>query len=401
MKKTLIALFTASIVLTALELIYVQSSPLLGEGNLEQMMDYSNGLGGYMNNSNVLYQSLYTGRVHERDPYASLYKLAATGPWAIDSMSLGSALWKVGLFNECEPGKINRSVQDRVRLWYGRSPAVATSQLIPLENYLTIDGIEVKSALGGKRGKAINSMALGWMELGDLAGGSNALFLFEDACGIQNNMSKRAFLEGMAEDYKVYLARTSFVDSVLDEEPAWKGILYMAYYPTYNKTWIVVQGIAEEDISKGKIVIDGYDAQMEVVYPFILVDGYVPEGYHTLTLSTTKTDYGLNFTIHPASPLHIEAVATGLDETGRFSLVLSNIDGEKTIHLSRIKGVLENEVKEESLDRNVSPYNATNIALDFGKNLKPGYYSDVSFTLSYDIEGRQEWFNRSVRLPAQ
>jgi hypothetical protein len=423
MKKILVGILVASLIMTAAELLYVHSTPVLGEGNLDQMSTLGE-TPRFPDTDHLMaktYTIYYEHRPHVGDPIKHLYKTTLAGWWILDTMLVGIDMWQTKIFDQCDYEIVNRSVKENLIFWEKHRPAALTSQYMPIDSGTAIMAM-AHDKWPNMRGKSAPPMAIGWLMLGDTVGG-NSMILFEDGCGKANNMSGREFLREYAGMYSVYLARTAFTESVLDEQPAWKGILYMAYYPGYNKTWIVIYNIPEEELERSKITIDGAEEKTEVMYPFILVDGRMDDGKHRLDLSTPDGDYPIGFTVD-LSPLKVEGIATTMQKNGRFTTVLRNTN--TTVYLNSADAVLEGERQHIQFDKTMPPYNTTMLDVNFTKTLvnwgpqepapdegllerliplggprRKDKFCDLELTISYEADGRQQWLNKTMTLMAE
>lgn len=253
------------------------------------------------------------------------------------------------------------------------------------------------SRTGGHRGEALLSYPVVWLGLGDFEG--NSKILYDPGCAVTSNLSSgRELLEKLADGYGITLRRLTFIQTVMDEGPPWKGILYLAYYPSFNETWIVVSGISLEDVSSSTVRVDGVQKMTEVTYPFIRVYGHVPDGIHSLVLGAGGEEYGLPLNPH-TSPVNIEWVASGIKENGEFYGVLSHLNN--TMQIDYLMGTLDGQTQGRELNLTALPYNTTRVELNFTKKLNPGEYYPLDLMISYKLDGIRMWLNQSVRLPAE
>jgi hypothetical protein len=400
MRDAVIALAMCSLLLTAAEVAYTLSSPLLGEADAARMTDPAgvgmlpggdNGTAAYVSE---VYGSYYRMRPNIRDPNKGIYKMTLAGWWIDDMTRVGVDFWKSGIFNECD--KETNDTAATLERWYRQRPAAVASQFSEIGGMAFQDqGIVMsRGGWGGRLGKRLVATGMGWLSLGDLTG-ANAVVFFEDRCGPYNNMTSAQFRQRMARSYGVFLARTAFVESVLDEGGPWDGILYMAYYPTHNKTLLLLYNLPEESVRSGTFRVDGIPRNAAVDYPFVIVDTPLDGGSHSLAVETKAKAYALDFSFAP-SRLNVEPVATDLRLSGNFSAVLTHLNN--TIRVGRAVGVLEGQRREANLDRTLPPYNSTRLDMSFDGPLTADKAYDIDLRIEYSADGQEAWLNRTLTL---
>ncbi|MFH0862529.1 MAG: hypothetical protein V1875_05805 [Candidatus Altiarchaeota archaeon] len=397
MKKTLMILFMLTLAVSAAELAWIQSSPIIGEGNLADMTDASgrsllDRMGGFDQMPGI-YGAYYDRRPHRADPYAGIYKITLSGLEGVQEQSVGVFLWRSGIMRQCRQDTSERTREEALESVHAYRPTAAASQFLPLSG---MEGFEMPSLnvtmWGGRPGKAYVWRDLGWLRLGDLSAG-NAVFLFTDGCGVYNNMSGEEFLQEVADSFRVDFARTAFAESVMDGS-SFEGILYMAYYPSYNGTWIVTYNIPEDEVNGARVSVDGAQMERNVIYPFILAKGWIPDGKHRLVLSTKKKEYALDFATE-TSPLNIEPLMTNMSDDGRLHVELTHLYNEVTLNTA--EATLDGVTKAYFLgNRTLEPYENGIVDIDFGREVAYDEPHSLDVRISYDIRGENRWLNRTL-----
>ncbi|MBD3388614.1 MAG: hypothetical protein GF416_06055 [Candidatus Altiarchaeales archaeon] len=397
MKKILLSVFAFSLLLTLGELYYVESSPLLGEGNLDQMvskgtMKFRDPIYDYLISGT--YKAYYANRPRAADPYAGLYKLTLVGWWNTDSVKMGINLWDTGVFSACDGRNLSRS--EYLRIWHRYRPAAVASQFFPVEKSPFPETTHLfKTRWAGMRGKSLLLSSLNWITLTDMAGG-NSLYLFEDKCSEYNNLEHHMLVADIAKTYSVFLARTSFVESVLDGESPWEGILYLAYYPQYNKTFLLLYNIPENKLWGSRIAVDGSVKGKYVIYPFIIVDGHIPEGDHTLSLATSEDSYYLDFS-YSESDLLVSWMSSKMQD-GSLTLAVSNAD--KDVLVKDVKVFIDGRSHTQVADSRMEPYSLEEFDFDLADEVFPGVAYEFDVMVSYESEGMGKWLNKTMILLA-
>lgn len=106
--KKLALVLAASILLSALEVVYIVESPLLGVGDIEAMkFDYERvrdfpryNDSVFVQETNELYAALYRARPHTKDPSTAYYKTYALGVAMDEVRGFGDILWRIGVFDD-------------------------------------------------------------------------------------------------------------------------------------------------------------------------------------------------------------------------------------------------------------------------------------------------------------
>ena len=309
MKKIIVPILALSLLFTVVELGYIKSSPRLGEADI-RLIAAEDTLSKYTTNFKTkpgefnsdratgnLFQRFYEIRPHKNDPGKSMYKMGLVGWYVLDSMTLGIKMWQTGIFDTYE-NTDNITSESAIEL-RSHLPSAVASQFVHI-NGLWTPTTETRPY--GKIGETLFSFDLGWLQLGDMTG-ANAMILFGDKYAKSHGTDQQTFLDDYAKSYSIHMARTAFVESSLTEQPARKGILYMAYYPAYNKTLVVTYNLPEDTITKSSIKIDGESKSIDIIYPFMVVGGNIPSGSHQLILSTAQGEYSLDFYVNPTVQL--------------------------------------------------------------------------------------------------
>jgi hypothetical protein len=339
------------------------------------------------------FHGFYLMRPHVSDPYSGVYRLSLRRLESLEHITLGVYFWRSGVIRQCSDDVQDRTADQSLDALYRNRPTAVASQFLPISG---VDEFERTSLNGtvfeGKFGKEPIWQDLGWLRLGDLTG-SNSVFLFEDGCGVYNNVSAEAFIDEVANTYRADFARTAFVESALDGS-SWDGILYLAYYPNYNRTWVVIYNIPEDTISTSKVKVDGVESETTMRYPFIIVKGYIPEGSHRLTLSTQEKEYELDFKVSD-SPLNIEPLRLNMSDDGRLHATLTHQENEIILHSAT--AILDGDSKTQTYDNmTVSPYESADVDIDFRKDIDYRSKHTLELRVNYNIDGKDRWLNRTL-----
>ncbi|RLI91257.1 MAG: hypothetical protein DRO89_04330 [Candidatus Altiarchaeales archaeon] len=421
MIKKLALIFIASLLVSAAEIYYINSSPLLDEVELEDLMvDYGKieplnvssqrnygfmtmkgayDYDSYYKQSNDLWKELYEKRPRRRDPLKSNYKLTVMSHAILEVMKDGVLLWKMGIFKPgCGfQGNISDPV-NRAKFISKHAPRALKSDFHPRASlYITGSHIYDDPYLKGwGYGRKFLLMPYGWFILSEMTG-MNSFLLFDDRFPCNMNISHQDFLEGYAEFHRVMFARLSFVESVIDEKPPWRGIYYLAYYPYFNKTWIVVKSIPEKEVRDCRILIDDVEAGREVMYPFIFVDTILDEGIHRLDLVTSSTTYSTNFDVD-LSPLRVSTPSVALRANGNLSFTIVNIGlDNQTIFLKNAIIDLNTSRVKKDIDKEITPYHSTYVDVILPDKLDREEYYEATISINYVVDNQVKKYKTEIR----
>jgi len=406
MIKKIFILLVLSFIVSGVEIYYINSSPLLGYGNLEDLKANEEKL-KYLNISEYhfdeIYEELYEARPHTNDVLAKdLYKLHALSLGFLEIISDGIILWQLGIF-----GNVYNLSTSETHKWvktyaHYRPIAVASGlDLFPdIDADIPLDTMECMLHKEDGYGKRLATLVLiRWFILVDSRIGNSAV-LFENNLSLSKrlNVSHRKFLEGYAELYRVILARLSFIESVLDEKPPWKGILYLAYYPYFKKIWIVTKSIPKQEIENCKIIIDGIEYKKIDMYPFIFVDVELGDGNHKLDLITESKTYTLNFNVDTPTILLKHGT---LYQNGTYVALLMNVDHlNRSIVVRDITVGIEGIQKVQEINEIVTPYNATLVRTNLDKTFKKGERYTVNVTVRYMVGSKEKEYLKKMCICA-
>ena len=215
------------------------------------------------------------------------------------------------------------------------------------------------------------------------------------------NISHQKFIEGYAELYRVMFARLSFVESVMDEKPPWQGIYYLAYYPYYNKIWIVTKSIPGEEIENSRILIDNIESKREVMPPFIFVDARLDEGNHKLDLITSSKTYSTDFDVD-LSPFLIFSAGIQLRTDGNFTFHLTNIDPEnRTIFIKDVVVMIDNSKIRKDINVDLSLYNTTKVSINTYRKFEIGESYEIDVSINYIIDDQRKEYKTKINCTTE
>jgi hypothetical protein len=165
-----------------------------------------------------------------------------------------------------------------------------------------------KSALEYK--DMVASMPLGWWILVDIMNVWQ-VWLFEDqiiehqiesgcisnlengTCVKQYSLDRDKRRREIA-DYLGYInyKSTRFETFWGESEDHFKGIMYLSYYPHYKSIFIWTRGLSESDMNSVKVLVEGNEYPFEVIYPIVLVNEVeLAEGEHRLEIKLSDKSY--------------------------------------------------------------------------------------------------------------
>jgi len=409
MIKKIFALVVLSFIVSGVEIYYINSSPLLGYGNLEDLKANKEKL-KYLNISKYhfyeVYEGLYEVRPHINDVLTKdLYKFHVLGFGFLEIMRDGIILWQLGIFGNVYNLSMNETYEWVKTYAHYRPIAVASGSDLFLDSDADVlsdinmmEYVPLKEDEYGKRLATL--IPIGWFVIVDSTIG-NSVVLFENNLSKRLNVSHEEFLKGYVELYRVILARLSFIESVLDEKPPWKGILYLAYYPYFKKIWIVIKSIPKKEIENCRILIDSVEYEKIDMYPFIFVDAEVSDGNHNnhkLDLITESKTYTLNFNVD-ISPILLKYGT--LYQNGTYSALLMNVNHlNHTILVRDITVSIEGVQKIQEINEIVTQYNATSVHINLDKTFKEGEWYTANVTIRYVVEGREKKYLKKMFIRA-
>lgn len=164
--------------------------------------------------------------------------------------------------------------------------------------------------------KLVTSLLMGGLP------GVNAIVFFENRTN--GTLTREAF----AEIFRLTIAYLSHFESVWDERTPDAGILFLEYYPYYQRIVLTVKSIPEKELEGCSIQVDGVESAFETVYPFILVETALNDGNHVIRLTTSTDTYELNFTSN-SPPVWIVGESNNFPEihdNGMLVIRVGNID---------------------------------------------------------------------------
>jgi hypothetical protein len=394
MIKKLALILAASLLLSAAEIAYINSSPLLGEADSEDLIlsrEAAASLSGGSIDSelNGQFSGLYGSRPHVRDPAKVYFKFAALGSGVLDTMSTGVVLWKIGVFNPESLGNLsNGTVYARVVSEY--SPKAVASGFYP-EAGLFDSSRPLPESWGPGRRLAV--MQYGWLILMDQTFGA-PLVLFDERFSRGLNMSHEEFISAYSGVWRTSFARASFVESVLDEKPPWGGIYYLSYYPKFRRIFVVVKSVPSEELLDARVLVDGAPAGAEMHHPFIFVDADLPEGSHRLDLLTSSGSYGLDFVVEQSTILAARHEVS-LGEDGKASIHLMNLDpvGRRVYVKDAVFSAAGKEAAVE-VGSWIDQYAYKCVEAQLGALFEDGKEYEVNVSVNYSVDGiekKYEW----------
>lgn len=253
MLKKIFLLIVVSFFISAIEIYSINSSPLLGQADIndlkvreDKIKELKVDLEYYTSTSDI-YEKLYEIRPHRTDVNKDAYKMISLGLGINDLMKHGVILYEMSIFSICGKEKeIGENESKFIQHLSQYGPRAVSSNFDPnVGTYL--GGVIPTEKWKDEHGKKLTLVPLGWFIISEMMG-RNSLLFFEEKCSEVNNISYEKFLEGYTELYRLFFARLSFVESVLDEKQPWQGIYYLAYYPKFKKMWIATKSIPETEI---------------------------------------------------------------------------------------------------------------------------------------------------------
>lgn len=426
MIKKLSLILIVSLLVSVVDILYINSSPLLGEADLDEMMlDYekikvfdvdvpkrgyltlstsTDVWGDYVLKSNELYAELYQKRPHIKDENKAYYKLLVLGYGIQEVMFEGIIFWKISIFNpeKCEFLGNFSDPTTYMKFTSRYAPRALKSEFYPgaglhRNPISTPDDPYLKDWGYGRKSLF---MPYGWFILAEMIGG-NSFILFDERFPCELNISHREFMEGYTELWRVSFARLSFLESVLDEKPPWRGIYYLTYYPNFERIWIVTKSIPREEIENSKILIDGKEVKKEVMFPFTFVDAELDDGEHNLELITPSKTYSTDFYVD-LSPLWIFSTSIRLRTDGNFTFSMANIDPEnRTISLENIIVAIDDSEIRKDMDVNMELYNLTQIYIDLQREFEFEEYIEANVTINYIIDNQEKEYKTTITAFAE
>ncbi len=394
MRKVLGVFLAICILIAAAELGYIFTSPRLGIADLESVAIDMHDDTFYLVDSSLYLQD-YPRRPHVRDPWTGMYKLRLVGWWVLDSMMVGVNEWKTGTFASCETEELD--FPDQIIFWKRMRPSVAATGIYPVGDTRFTGQIPL-GELAQESKSGIIPFPLGWWLLADSVGG-NAAMLYTDACGDYNNMSAQELRQKKFTMMRSYIARTSFVDSVVNERDPWRGILYLSYYPWLNKTFIALAGLDEQETRTARFTINGKDIPHTIIHPFIYVDGLLAKGENIASIETDKGTVSLSFIVPPDEPFWVEPIASSVTPAGNLTMVLLTAEDEVTITSVEVDD--GSGMRKFAAPGHMPAFNATRIDAHIRKPKGVGQAQKVRVRFEYIIDGKTSVSDQNLILAVE
>jgi len=324
MKRILIVVIAACLVISLAEVAYTLSQPLLGEGDLEGMTEvpefkillkyednkesYTYSPGEEIANNSGVYKILYYNRPHLNEVEVPMYRLIVLGTGLLDIVVEGAAIYSMGVLNpasytvgnmtheelmklsEEDPSESRRLFDERIKKHGAAGIASSYFNLRDLGTYGHYNDQY-------EPGEVLMATRLGWILLVERISGMSQIVLEEDLAN-RLNVNYDEFIEDYANMNKVYLKRAEFAKSVLDTEEPEGGFLILAYYHNYDRLWGILFAIPEEEATTGRVTIDGEEKKFELVYPFIFIDAHMEDGRRNVALVTDSGSYSLDMDVN-------------------------------------------------------------------------------------------------------
>ncbi|MEM2878422.1 MAG: hypothetical protein QXG10_02605 [Candidatus Hadarchaeales archaeon] len=354
--KKFMCIFLICLAVWVANVYWIKSSPVLGQVALSEMMPsegkraLSEWFSGEDENYQV-YSTIYAKRPHQADVLrAGIYKIVAGDTFAIfEVQKLAFMSAAVAIPQENLP-----FVLSKVR------PRAAASEYfdIILPRLISKEIIRWKKEENRDGTFFVTKLLVDAQTVSSLY--VTGLLLFENPAEINRvleGLTSRELIESFAELYRLLIARASFSESVLDESEPDQGILYLLYYPYYNKLWVVVKSVPETSLQNSEIFVDGRNAAGEIVYPFIFVNAELEKGLHKFELRVSDRTYRLDFEVE-LIPIWIYSPVIAKNENGVHYAVVYNIDHlGRPVTLSTVKITLDGQETSMSLNNlTIGPY---------------------------------------------
>ena len=216
-------------------------------------------------------------------------------------------------------------------------------------------------------------MIVNYLILLDYLGG-NAHQMFQDDCSsylftkcgddcslseMKAGLTAKEFRKDFAEFFRYNFERMEFFEEIIDKSVK-EDILYLSYYPGYERIWVVVK-IPPENLKGAEVLIDGEAYDYDLTYPFFFVD--VPkleDGKHNLEIIGEKS-YSIDFYVDTSNIFVLNEYFVIRED--KIIMKLMNFY-DKDVVIEKIEFEGEDIYCEMDLDF-VVPYNVSIVKGDF------------------------------------
>ncbi|MCP3686455.1 MAG: hypothetical protein GY861_27775 [bacterium] len=324
MKKQLIIIIVACLIVSLAEILFINLSPQIG------VLDENNDVESSFvlsKESRAQLSPIYEHRPHKNDFtfYKPMYKIIIMGSETMFALLdigglvysrspnqndlcteiLGYENTNEDLFLKCLPHIRTGSTT------IGRLPSDPGVFSSLLYEFFDLDGaVSYSSEQPTTYGDAIAAMNYGWWSLVDFVGGSSVLH-FEDSplpfclekedlvCIKNVNMSLQQRRENYADYFDTQNKADTFLKTFLDEtDEKFEGISYLSYFPHYKGVFIVTTNVPDEELEDSTILINETEYSFDLVYPLIFVnEANLSPGEYNLEIKTSKSEYQAAFKV--------------------------------------------------------------------------------------------------------